>query len=348
VDYSVVHVITAEAYNELQNEEPTIFPDPSVVQSTSIGQNFTVNINVTDVYNLGGWSTGVVFNSSVLKCTGFYEGDFLNSSGQYTFFGPSTFADPNNPSESTPYARDDIVGIAGTTGSGLLTYLTFTSVGIGVSNIQLIGTSLLSGGIMSGAQPFIPFEIDESFAVPFNGTMIGQVTTHQMEASNATAPSELSNPTFNPQNKEISFSIMAATKGYLQVGVPMNLLKCNTTSQWAVKVDGTSIPYTATETATTTELSFQHDQGNHTVEIIGTDVLGESLQNPPPAQGPAPPSLLVLIAASVCIATLLVALVDLKKTRTFRALKEITHTPLKYIQQTAMKNPEQLPTANTH
>lgn len=336
-----VWVITSEPAYELNT---TLFPAPSVVYSTSIGQNFTVSINISDVYNLGEWSVGVAFNSSILNLTGLYEGDFMKSAT--TIFTKTTSADTFlTPSESMPVASDSIVGPLRINGSGQLAYLTFTSVGIGVSNIQLVDASLNDLDVNAGPA-FIPFEIIEHFAVPFNGTIIEQSTAYLVETANATATSGLFNTTFSPQDKEISFDVLATKNWSLQVSVPKNLLTCSKTSQWTIKVDGTPIPYTATETDTATELSFQPNEGNHTVEIIGTSIPGD-MQNPSPTQSLTPPSLLVAIAASLSIATLLVALIDLKKTRSFRALKEFIHAPLKYIQQNITRNHEKFLKANT-
>jgi hypothetical protein len=344
--YGIVHVVTDEAAYELQHQNTTLFTDPSAVESTSLGQDFTVNIKISNVNNLWEWSAGIDFNSSILKCTGFYEGDFLKKSAESTGFTTMAYSTPSNQSESTPLANDFLadLNVAGVSGSGQLAYLTFTSVGIGVSDIRLIDTYLMSGGLVSSEEPYIPAEVIESFTVPVNGTNFGvQIADNVTEVTKANAPSGLFNAAFNASQKEIRFTVLSMENWSLQISVPKNLLTCNTTSQWTIKVDGTPIPYTATETAAATLLSFQRDQGNHTVEIIGTNILGENTPSPTLA-----PPLLVAIAASLSIATLLVALIDLKKTRSYRAPKEFPPTPLKYIQQNTMRNHEKFLTTNTH
>jgi hypothetical protein len=344
--FGLIHVITEEAAYQLQHQNTTLFTDPSTIQSTSIGQDFNVAIEISNVYSLWEWSAGVAFNSSILKCTGFYEGDFLKSA-EFTSFSTMIYSNPNNQLQNMQLAADDFLedlNVAGVTGSGQLAYLTFTSIGIGVSDIQLIDTYLMGGGLASSAETYIPSEVIENFTVPVNGTNFGVQIAHNItEVNRPTSPSGVFNTVFSAYGKNISFDVLAMKDWFLQISVPKKLLMCNVASQWAVKVDGVPVPYTATETAAYTVLSFQQDEGNHTVEIIGTNVLG---LNPSPAQSLAPPSLLVAIAASLCIVTLLVALVDLKKTRSFRALKEFPHAPLKHIHQDVMKNHEQSLTTN--
>ncbi|MGD0159984.1 MAG: CARDB domain-containing protein [Candidatus Bathyarchaeia archaeon] len=324
--YGIVSVVTDEAAYELQHQNTTLFTEPSAVESTSLGQDFTVNIRISNVYNLWEWSAGIDFNSSILKCTGFYEGDFLKESAEFTGFTTMSYSNPSNQLESTPLANDFLadLNVAGASGSGQLAYLKFTSVGIGVSDIRLIDTYLMSGGFASNGEAYIPAEVIESFTVPSNGTNFGvQVADNVTGVTKTNAPSGLFNAVFNATDKEIRFDVLSMENWFLQISVPKKLLTCNLTSQWTIKVDGIPISYTATETAVATALSFQRVQGNHTVEIIGTNVLGENL-NFPPAQSLAPPSLLVAIAASLCVVTLLVALVDLRRTRSFRAPKEST------------------------
>ncbi len=49
-------------------QNTAIFVDPANVQNIAVGNNFTVNLNVSDVQNLFTWQTLLQFNSTVLSC----------------------------------------------------------------------------------------------------------------------------------------------------------------------------------------------------------------------------------------------------------------------------------------
>jgi hypothetical protein len=124
------------------------------------------------------------------------------------------------------------------------------------------------------------------------------------------------NATFSAQNKTIGFDALATEDWFCQVSVPKELLKSAALSDWTVKVDGAPVSYNATENATYTALYFGRDKGNHNVEITGTEL---SLGNP---RTLAPTPLLVVVAASLGLVTLAVALVDIRKTRSFKMCDE--------------------------
>jgi hypothetical protein len=291
-----------------------IFADPPVVQSTGAGQNFTVNINVSDVEGLFGWQTGITFDPKVLQCTGFYEGEFLRRPGGPTVF-VKDYLDMNNTLGIVYYRGCSLLGpMSGVNGSGQLAYATFSSVGIGVSDVHLTDIELVNE-----TSEDIPFEAVESFTVPVNGTNYGVEIANNL--TGVTAPdnppvSGVFNATFSAQNKTIRFDALATEDWFCQVSVPKQLLKSAALSDWTVKVDGAPVYYNVTENATYTALYFGRDKGNHNVEITGTEL---SLGNP---RNLAPPPLLVLVAASLGLVTLAVAIVDIRKTRSYKTRDE--------------------------
>jgi len=309
--FGVIHVTVAPPPKP---KPTTIFTDPSTVQSTAIGQDFTVNINVSGAIGLIVWQAGVVFNSTVLDCTGFYEGEFLKRSGDYVVFANGT--ETNQTLGTVCYGGGALMGDSpGVNGSGQLGYLTFTSVGIGFSDFHVTDAFLLNRNLED-----IPFEVTDIFTVPVNGTNYGvEITGNITGVKNPTSfpESGVFNTAFSVQNKKLSFVALATEDWFCQVSVPKELLRSNASSQWTVKADGIPIPYTASENATHTALYFSLDKGNHVVEIIGTNVIGENSQNPI-LQNPNPSPLLVAAVASLCMVTLVAALADLKKTRSFK------------------------------
>jgi len=293
----------------------TISTDPSAVQSTTIGQNFTVNINVSNVTALWAWNAGVTFNSTVLKCTGLHNGEFLRSTSGWS----NLVTDPIDGGGILKLGAWLAGDRSGVNGSGRLAYVAFTSVGIGVSDVHLTDVLLISSKF--GSIPFevvergIPFEVVEIFTVLINETIYGVgITENFTGTGNAYALSGVFNIAFDVQDKKLSFDARATGDWFCQVSVPKELLSCNSSSGWMVNVDEAPVSYTVTENVTYTALYFGHDKGNHSVEIIGTDVIGGSLPNLP-VQNLAPPPLLVAAVASICLTALVAALVDFKRTR---------------------------------
>lgn len=282
-----------------------IFTDPLVVQATDIGQNFTVNINVSSVVDLYAWQTGITFNPTVLECTDFYEGEFLKRSNETTLF-VKHFKDMNNTAGIVYMRGCCILGPKpGISGSGQLAYATFRSVGIGVSDFHLTDILLLNGRTED-----VEFEVEESFTVNLQGTNYGvKIANNLTGESNPTNPplSGVFDTTFSSNEKKISFDARTVEDWFCQLIVPKVLLRCNAPSEWSIKVDGTPIYYTATENSTHTLLNFKHGKGNHAVEITGTEI-GAPLV-------PSPPLLFVMAVVLLGLVALIVALIDLKKTR---------------------------------
>jgi len=286
-----------------------IFADPPVLETTGVGESFTVNINVSDVIDLFAWQAGITFNPGVLECTGFFEGEFLRRPGGSTVFAKHAM-DMNN-TLGIVYCRGCcLLGpVPGVNGSGQLAYVTFTSVGIGVSDFHPTDLILLDDNLGD-----IPFEAMESFTVPVNGTSYGIVIKDNLTgvANQASAPlSGVFATAFSVNDKKISFDTLATKDWYCQVSVPKELLRCDALSGWTVKVDGVPGSYDATENTTYTALYFRREEGNHTVEISGTEIIGGLPKNL------APPLLIVAVALAGS-ATLVMAIIDLRKTRSFR------------------------------
>jgi len=55
------------------NSTTTVYLDPPTINGTIVGQEFTVNINIRDADEISGWQAGLIFDPTVLGCTGFLE-----------------------------------------------------------------------------------------------------------------------------------------------------------------------------------------------------------------------------------------------------------------------------------
>ena len=92
-----------------------------------------------------------------------------------------------------------------------------------------------------------------------------------------TTNSIISNFIFDQPNKQISYTIKGekGTIGYCNIIIPKKLLKAEPLSAWVITLDDTPIPYSITDNATHTFISFQFLHSIHTVKIIGTEVIPE-------------------------------------------------------------------------
>jgi hypothetical protein len=260
--YSIAVTRTARAGVE---QSPTVFPDPSSVQSTGIGQSITVNINVSNVADLYAWQAGVRFDPSILECTGFYQGEFLRENNGTTFWVQSV-QDMNNTLGIVYIRGCSLLGqVSGVSGSGQLAYVTFRSVGVGVSDFHLTDVILLNSSIEE-----IPFEGLESVTVLVNGTnfavKIADNLTGELNPVNPPS-SGLFNTGFNAEDKDVSFDAVTTKDWYCRVSIPMKLLRSPSLSNWTVRVDGTPASYTGTENETYTTIYIKYNRGNHTVQI---------------------------------------------------------------------------------
>jgi hypothetical protein len=280
-----------------------------MIESNGVGQNFTVGINISNVVDLYAWQAGMTFNPAVLECTGFYEGEFLNRSGRTW---PARHSNNVNNTLGILYFRGYcLLGpVAGVNGSGQLASVTFRSVGMGVSDFHLTDIILLNSKLVD-----IPFEVVESFTVNVEATnyevkIVNNLTmTTDSYGVSDTSISGVSGTVFNVSDMMIRFDARTMLDWFCQVIVPKTLLKCTDLSEWKVNVDGNPISYVANENSTHTSLQFTHAEGDHTVEILGNEVLGRT-----PIYRTPPLPYLVTIALLGFVA-LTVALLDFRKTR---------------------------------
>lgn len=263
-------VVFHESVRTEESSTTTVFTDPLMVQPTDLGQNFVVNINVSNVVDLYGWQTGITFNPVVLDCTGFFEGEFLKRSNETTLF-VSHYKDMNNTLGIVYFRGNCLLGpVSGVDGSGQLAYATFKSIATGVSDFHLTDVVLLNSNLEE-----ITFEVAETFTVPLFETNYPVGIADNLTGENSPANPPLSGmfgTVFNAGEKEVSFDAFSMNDWFCELEVPKTLLRSSSPSGWTVKVDGASVPYTATENDTHTLLYFEHGQGSHTVEIIGTEV----------------------------------------------------------------------------
>jgi len=121
-----------------RSTSPTmLYVNPQIIQGT-IGQEFTINISISNVPDLYGWSFKLRWNTTILEAVKVTESTFLRNGGD-TFFVPRI----NN---SAGYATVDCTllgNIPGVSGNDILATIQFRVKEGGTSDLILYDTMLI-------------------------------------------------------------------------------------------------------------------------------------------------------------------------------------------------------------
>jgi len=121
----------------------TIYVDPQTSTGTA-GQNFTVNINISDVNDLYGWEFKLGWNATILDAVDVREGSFLKDGGD-TFFYPKI-----NHTEGYALVDCTLLGtIPGVSGNGTLATIDFHVKDRGECILDLYDTILVNSAEQS-------------------------------------------------------------------------------------------------------------------------------------------------------------------------------------------------------
>jgi len=136
------------------------------------------------------------------------------------------------------------------------------------------------------------FLIQTGQSVLYTFSMIwGEETFVVSVESNST----VSNFAFSQQDKQISFIVAGEVGiGFCNVTIPKALLYGE---PWTLLIDGAALPATITENATHASLYFTYTHSTHTIQMIGTWVIGPS--TPPLSVSISPLSASILVGQSV-------------------------------------------------
>ena len=254
----------------------TVFVAPPTIEGKVIGENITVNVNVSNVNYLYVWQVGLTFNPSVLNCTGIYEGEFLKrGAGPYGTHLVNRTLPWNNTKGIVYFFACTLLGqIPGVNGSGQLCYITFEVVGTGISDFHLTDVGL--GGYDGSYPPeliYISFEVIDVFTVSLENLSYSvEIISNLTGIEDPPDPpaSGLFNHDFSQEEKTVSFDVITPYDNFYNVTIPKALLSCYKLSSWTVKVDGEAIPFVPTESPTHTSLYFTHHNSSHEIKITGT------------------------------------------------------------------------------
>ena len=98
------------------------------------GDTFTLDLNVENIHNLGGWQFDIAFDPTVLEAVEVNEGDFLKTQGGATFFQRGTIQNRSGKIAGLSSARLSEDGVSGI---GTLLSVTFTAKSAGRTRLRL-------------------------------------------------------------------------------------------------------------------------------------------------------------------------------------------------------------------
>jgi hypothetical protein len=249
----------------LSNSTTTVCLDPPAINGTAISEEFTVNISISTSQAICGWMAGLTFNATVLNCTDFIEGEFLNSAGQ-TLWIEGTI---NNTLGVITAHGCTFLGNYSASGKGRLAYLTFKIKTLGVSDLHLRDVTLVDY-----------YTLEETTANIIDVYTVVEVTPPQtvVTESNSTGTaggvhSGLFGHSFSNETKELSFKVTGPYSGFSNVTIPKTLLSVSTLNEWTVMIDGiplSTAQRTITENTTHYFIHLIYDKGTHEISITTT------------------------------------------------------------------------------
>jgi hypothetical protein len=113
---------------------PQVFVYPSSQRVDAVGDVFTANVCISDVFNLYAYEFKLYYNSAVLNGTSAVPGPFLEESGETTFFWTVNFTDHYNSTHGIVWIDSTLTGnVLGVDGNGVLTTIKFNATAAGNS-----------------------------------------------------------------------------------------------------------------------------------------------------------------------------------------------------------------------
>jgi len=136
--FLVIFIISVSVFLAQSITVTTVSVVPSMV-TTSIGQNFSINVNISSVSDLYAWEFKLSWNSTLIDAVDVTEGTFLKNGGE-TFFAPKI----NNTAGYVLVDCTLLGNVPGVSGNGTLAVVKFYVEGVGESILDLHNTTLLN------------------------------------------------------------------------------------------------------------------------------------------------------------------------------------------------------------
>lgn len=134
----------------------------------NVGDNFSLDIAISDVTDLFSYQFDIVFNSTILSAQAVNESSFLSTAGS-TFFIPG---DIDNVAGTISFTANTLISsVAGVTGAGVLASINFQPLTSGTSTIGLSNIVLLDSALTEISSSALPGSVSVA-AVPLPGGLL--------------------------------------------------------------------------------------------------------------------------------------------------------------------------------
>ncbi len=151
-------------------------------QVVHMGENVTVDIEVSGVTDLAAWGVTIKYDPTVVSFGSYQRTDWMDSTGRHQSCPNAIITHYTDTFETAQFGCGSLASTpAGVDGSGVVAHATFTTNGEGTSNLELLSAGL---------------------ALPLGDDCCGPVTTHegavQVVAAGAAETTPPPTPTPNP------------------------------------------------------------------------------------------------------------------------------------------------------
>ena len=248
------------------NSTTTVYLDPPTINGTAIGQEFNVSIMIRDAQDIYAWQAGLTFNATLLECTGFFEGEFLEEHAGPMGTGCIKGTINNTAGMIFPPYGCYFFGHYNASGDGRLAYATFKVKAPGVSDVHLLCVKVLDYPGLN----LVPVNIIDVYTVVLDTTSHTVVTVSNSTDTVGGVISGLYGHAFSIPAEKISFKVRGPHPGFCNVTIPKTLLNVSTLDEWRVKIDGKLLSTgerTIVENATHYSIYFTYSAGFHYVQI---------------------------------------------------------------------------------
>jgi parallel beta-helix repeat protein len=258
---------TVSGNNVTGNGDCGVYVDAYCNYMTVSGNNIANNIN-DGVYlysssnctisgnNVTRNGYGVGFASS--SGNTFYHNNFINNTQQVSSDGSPNTWDNGYPSGGNYWSNYTGVDLYHGSGQNVA-----GGDGIGDANYTIDANNVDRYPLMG---PFHTFSVGTWNGVAYSVDTVSKST--------------LSNFTFNPSTKTLTFNARGTTSplGFCRITIPVSFMSCSNLDEWIVSVNGTGIVPTVIPSENYTYIYFTYSPGAETVKITSTSAVTPELQ----------------------------------------------------------------------
>jgi hypothetical protein len=133
-----------------QAQSTILYIDPPRISGLNIGETFSINVTISNVFDLYGWQFKLLYRNDALNASSITEGPFLKKDGASTFFWNAEFTDNYNATHGVIFAACTRTSLgAGVSGDGVLATIVFKVKALLGTPLNLLETKLIDS-----ASPF--------------------------------------------------------------------------------------------------------------------------------------------------------------------------------------------------